>query len=183
MRASAKATRLPACLKESAQFRPPLPTKSARREFFQNSLRSSAGKYHNPETSCAFLSAAAKRKAKSAILIARKNPDAPTTNSANAVSAPCFAPTPFFSAFRRPACSIRCSRYPAPTTNQATIAAAAARPATSCMQTIALRNMQVLMRASGTWEKAPLPIRPSRRMNPATQSATVLREPFLRANA
>ena len=35
----------------------------------------------------------------------------------------------------------------------------------------------------GTWERALLPIRPSRRMNPAIQSATVSREPFPPANA
>src|ERR1700751_5984986 len=101
MRGSAQGTRLPACLKESAQSRPPLLTKSARKEFFQNSLPSSVGKYHNPETSCAFLSAAAKKKAKSETPIAKKSPAAPTTSSASAVSVLSFAPIPFFSAFKK----------------------------------------------------------------------------------
>ena len=107
----------------------------------------------------------------------------PTTSSARADSARCFAPIRFFLDCKRLACSIPCFPCRAPTISRATIAPADARRATSCMRTTVPPSIPRSTLRSAIAATARRKTRRFRAKSPATPSATNLRARSRRASA
>ena len=105
-------------------------TRLPRRASCRSSTRCPASRSSSRATSCASSSAAAGSGRRSAFPNPSRNPGEPRTGLATAAWAPRTAPIPSSSACRKRGCSTRRSTSWAPTTIPATIAPAAAPPAT-----------------------------------------------------
>ena len=147
-----------------------------RRAGCPSSSRCRAGKSRSPATCSACSSAAARKTAEigNPTEIGGARPARRQAERSRLRHRRC-APIPSSSACRRRACSIRCSRSPAPTTSPATTAPAAAPPATSSTPTIAIAGSLGAVRArSATTAARRPPIRRSIRSasSPAIRSST-----------